>query len=388
TVHDSGAERTLLADVAHELGVPFAAISATTTQRLAGLLDSGLEAVNPLDVWGTGAHTRTLFADCLRAMVADPSVAAAGLAVDLVEEYDGDTAYADAVLDVHAETEKPLVVLSNLASAISLETATRLRSHGVPVLEGTASGLVALRHLISARERAERPAAVVPVIDEARRDRWLARLAAGDLLPETSLALLADYGVDVVGTRHVTSRDGAVAAAGELGFPVVLKTDSPAITHKTEVGGVRLGLADSAAVAAAYDDIAGRLGPDVMVAQTAPTGVELSLGIVRDAQLGPLVVVAAGGVLVELLADRAVALPPADAAGARRMLDRLRLRPMLDGIRGADAANVDAVCAAVVAVSTIAVELGDALDALDVNPVLAGPQRCVAVDVLVVPTPA
>ncbi len=317
-------------------------------------------------------------------MVADPSVAAAGLAVDLVEEYDGDTAYADAVLDVNAETEKPLVVLSNLASAISLETATRLRSHGVPVLEGTASGLVALRHLMAVRERADRSPAVVPVVDEARRDRWLARLAAGQLLPETSLALLADYGIDVVGTRHVTSRDDAVAAAVELGFPVVLKTDSPAITHKTEAGGVRLGVRDPRAVAAAYDDIAGRLGPDVMVAQTAPAGVELSLGIVRDAQLGPLVVVAAGGVLVELLADRGVVLPPVDAAGARRMLDRLRLRPLLDGIRGAAAADVDAVCAAVVAMSTIAVELGDALDALDVNPVLAGPDRCAAVDVLLI----
>ena len=318
-------------------------------------------------------------------MVADPSVAAAGLAVDLVEEYDGDTAYADAVLDVHAETEKPLVVLSNVASAISLETATRLRSHGVPVLEGTASGLLALRHLLAVRERAERAPAVVPVVDDARRDRWLTRLAAGGLDPEAGLALLADYGVDVVGTRHVTSRDDAVAAAGELGFPVVLKTASPSISHKTEAGGVRLGLCDPAAVVAAYDDIAGRLGPQVMVAQTAPAGVELSLGIVRDAALGPLVVVAAGGVLVELLADRAVSLPPVDAGDARRLLDRLRLRPLLDGLRGAAAADVEAVCAAVVAVSTIAVELGEALDALDVNPVLAGPDRCVAVDVLVVP---
>jgi acetate---CoA ligase (ADP-forming) len=122
-----------------------------------------------------------------------------------------------------------------------------------------------------------------------------------------------------------------------------------------------------------------------MVAQTEPPGVELSLGIVRDAELGPLVVVAAGGVLVELLADRAVALPPLDATAAQRMLDRLRLRPLLDGLRGAPAVDLDAVCAAIVAVSAIAVELGDALDALDINPVLAGPDRCIAVDVLALP---
>jgi hypothetical protein len=210
-------------------------------------------------------------------------------------------------------------------------------------------------------------------------------MAAGQLSSEDGLALLADYGIDVVATRHVSFLSDAIAAAVELGFPVVLKTDMPEVTHKTEVGGVWLGLRDEAALAAAYDDLAARLGPDVVVAQTAPAGAELSLGIVRDAQLGPLVVVAAGGVLVELLADRAVALPPVDAAGARRMLDRLRVRPVLDGVRGGAAADLDGICTSVVAVAQIAVELGGALDALDVNPVLAGPGRCVAVDVLVVP---
>jgi acetate---CoA ligase (ADP-forming) len=385
TVHDSGAERTLIADLAHGLGVPFAAISAATTQALAARLDPGLEAANPLDVWGTGAHTRSLFADCLRTMLADPAVAAAALAVDLTEEYDGDTSYVDAVLDLYDETTKPLVVLANLTSAVDIDAAARLRARGVPVLEGTANGLTALRHLMALRERAARPPVAPARADQARQRRWLQTLEVGPLSPEDGLALLADYGLDVVATRQVCARDEAVAAATALGYPVVLKTAAPDVTHKTEVGGVRLGLSDQAAVAAAYDDLAVRLGPEVVVAQTAPAGIELSLGIVRDAQLGPMVVVAAGGVLVELLADRAVALPPVDLAGARRMLGRLRLRPLLDGVRGEPAADLDAICAAAVAVAQIAVELGDAIVALDVNPVLAGPTRCVAVDVLVFP---
>jgi acetate---CoA ligase (ADP-forming) len=385
TVHDSGAERTLIADLAHGLGVPFAAISAATTEALAARLDPGLEAANPLDVWGTGAHTRSLFADCLRTMLADPAVAAAALAVDLTEEYDGDTSYVDAMLDLYDETTKPLVVLANLTSAVDIDAAARLRARGVPVLEGTANGLTALRHLMALRARAERPPVPPALVDQVRQRRWLEALAAGRLSPEDSLALLADYGLDVVTTRQVWSREDAIAVAGALGYPVVLKTAAPDVTHKTEVGGVRLGLLDSAAVAAAYDEMAGRLGPEVVVAQTAPAGVELSLGIARDAQLGPLVVVAAGGVLVELLADRAVALPPVDVAGARRMLGRLRLRPLLDGVRGGPAADLNGVCAAVEAVGQIAVELGDALVALDVNPVLAGPTGCVAVDVLVLP---
>ena len=96
-----------------------------------------------------------------------------------------------------------------------------------------------------------------------------------------------------------------------------------------------LGLTDPAALAAAYEHLAARLGPDVLVCQTAPPGVELSLGLVRDPALGPLIVVGAGGVLVELLADRAVALPPVDQAGAHRLLGRLRAARLLAGVRGA-----------------------------------------------------
>ena len=163
----------------------------------------------------------------------------------------------------------------------------------------------------------------------------------------------------------------------------MLKTGEPA-AHKTEVGGVLLGLHDASAVAAGYDDLAARLGPRVLVSATAPVGVELSVGVADDPLLGPVVVLAAGGVLVEVLADRAVALPPLDDARAGRLLDRLRVRPLLDGVRGRPASDLAAVRSAVVAVATIAVELGDHLRELDVNPLVAGPAGAVAVDALVV----
>src|SRR3954447_22276727 len=178
TVHDSGAERTLTADVAHGLGVPFAELSASTVATLDALLDPGLVPGNPLDVWGTGADTRSLLAGCLRAMTSDPSVAVTVLSVDLVEEYDGDTSYVDALLDVRAETDAPLVALSHVSSAVDLKAATLLRSRGVPVLEGTASGLSALRHVLALCARPPLPSRAAAVM-EARRDWWLARLAGG-----------------------------------------------------------------------------------------------------------------------------------------------------------------------------------------------------------------
>ncbi len=352
-VHDSGAERTLLVDLAHAHDVPLARIGATTQARLTAQLDEGLEATNPLDVWGEGRDTRELFGGCLSAMTADPGVGITVLAIDLVEEYDGDTSYPDAVLDVAASTTEPLAVLASVPAAIDDAAAARLRAAGIPVLEGTRSGLLALRHLL-------RPPALP--------DRVAARARSIDDIPRPEF-------------RHVASPEAARAAAIELGSPVVLKTANPAIQHKTDVGGVVLGL-DVDTIQVAYDDLAARLGPAATVHATAPAGVELSLGIVCDPQLGPMVVVAAGGVLVELLADRAVALPPISRDRARAMLDRLRIRPLLDGWRGAPAADVEAVV-------DLIVTLGDlALDdlAFELNPVVAGPDGALALDVLVIET--
>ncbi len=149
----------------------------------------------------------------------------------------------------------------------------------------------------------------------------------------TAFELLRDYGLDTVPVRSADSEASATAAAAEVGLPVVLKTDE-GLAHKSDVGGVVLGVDTEAAVRNSYADLAGRLGPRVLVCGTAAAGVELALGVVRDPLLGPLVVLGAGGVLVELLDDAAVGLPPLDEPAAARMLDRLRLRPLLTGARG------------------------------------------------------
>jgi succinyl-CoA synthetase beta subunit len=201
------------------------------------------------------------------------------------------------------------------------------------------------------------------------------------------LALLADYGLPVVAARPVATAEEATDAADAIGYPVVLKTAVPGITHKSDVGGVRIGLSDAGAVRGAYEDIAGRLGPDAVVAAMVPAGVEVALGVVVDPTFGPLVLVAAGGVLVEVLHDRRLALPPLDAAEARRLIDGLQIRPILDGVRGAPPADVDGLADAVSRLSVLADDLGDLLAALDVNPMIVSPDGCIAVDALVEPRP-
>jgi len=392
SVHDSGLERAHAADLAEDTGVPFAVISETTRARLADILDPGLTPANPLDVWGTGAGTRELFARSLITLAGDPSVAAVALAVDLVRELDGDESYPLAALDAAAQTTKPLVVLGNLAGAVDPDQATLLRQHGIPVLEGLRTGLLAVRHLLDHAERATgtvSPGTVSPGTVSpgpgaacARRDRGADLLAAGITGGAPWLDLLREYGIVTAAAWEASDADDVLAAAKQIGYPVVLKTADPAVTHKSDVRGVLLGLRDRAELARAYADLSARLGPRVLVCESVPAGPELAVGIARDPDLGPLIVVGAGGVLVELLADRAVALPPVDERTARRMVAGLRAGRLLAGARGVPPADLGAVVRAITSVSAVAAELGDQLAALDVNPLICGPHGAVVVDVL------
>ncbi len=390
TVHDSGMERAHIADLAATVGVPFAQVGEQTLGKLARLLGPGLTPANPLDMWDGTTGAEDQLTGSLTAMADDPAVAAVALAVDLVPEFDGDDSYRRAVLAAHAATSKPVAVLANVPSAIDPAAAAALRAAGVPVLEGARTGLLALRPLLdhaAAPSGAGGPAAF-PVPPAAgrpgRRSRWLASLASGPLDGAASLDLLRDYGVAAVRAQAAASRAAAIAAAQALGYPVVLKTDEPGVAHKSDVGGVVLGLAGTAAVGAAYDRLAATLGPRVLVCETAAPGVELALGLTRDPALGPLLVVGAGGVLVEVLADRVVALPPVDHAGALRLLGRLRAAALLAGVRGQPPADPGAIARAITGLSALATELGDALDALDINPLICGPAGAVAVDALAV----
>jgi acyl-CoA synthetase (NDP forming) len=385
SIHDSGAERALVVDVADEVGTSWAELAPPTLDRLGSLLDPGLDPGNPLDVWGTGSDTRELFAGALTAMAQDPAVGVVALGVDLVHEYDGDQSYLQAASDAAATTAKPVVVLSNAHGSLDPVSARAVRAAGVPVLEGTRSGLKAVGHLLRHRDLRARPHVQPPQPDERRRTRWIDRLSGPPLSAAESMELLADYGLPVTATVGASSPADAVLAAARVGFPVVLKTDDPEVAHKSDAGGVRLGLRDAAQVAAAYTDLAGRLGPRVSVSAMVEPGVELALGVVRDEQLGPLVLVAAGGVLVEVLSDRALALPPLDLPRAAALVDHLAVRPLLNGVRGRPACDLGAVAAAVVALGVLAAELGDGVDAIDVNPLVCGPSGAVAVDCLVVP---
>lgn len=390
TVHDSGGERTHLVDVAEAAGVPLARVGAAATTRLAAALGPDLPPVNPVDAWSTSDEATAMFGACIAALHDDPDTAAVGLAVDLVADENPDS-YLGIAEEAFATTTKPFFLLANVQSSIDLVKADRLRAAGIPVLEGTETAVRAVGHLFELRDVSRRRGAGEPVVtDSARAQRWADRLRHGHVGEACALRLLSDYGVPIVACREADDLTSALHAAEAIGWPVALKTAAANVAHKTDSDGVRLGLAGPDELTRAYHDVERRLGPRVVVqAMTIPRGggIELSVGVTVDAQFGPLVVVAAGGVLVETLSDRAVSLPPVDAQRARAMLDRLRIRPLLDGARGREPVDRTALAAVITGVSQLAIELGDHLEAVDVNPVIASADGCVAVDALVIPAP-
>ncbi len=232
-----------------------------------------------------------------------------------------------------------------------------------------------------------------PPAPPAGLDAAVAALPGGGavLTEAEAKTLFAKVGVPVVEERRAATAEAAAAAAAALGFPVVLKLDSPDIAHKTEVGGVKLNLGDAAAVTAAFAEImasATQHAPKarldgVLIQRMAPKGVELILGARRDPQFGPMVLIGTGGVQAELWRDVALDLAPVTPARAEAMLRSLKGFPLLDGFRGSPKADVAAVAKAISAFSCLAAAAGEKLDEAEVNPLIAGPWGCLAVDGLV-----
>ena len=219
------------------------------------------------------------------------------------------------------------------------------------------------------------------------------QLPSGILPAEAAFRLFEEFGIPVIATLLTHSADEAVRASETWAFPSRVKIESADITHKSDVGGVALRLSNASEVRAAYAQIMSETKSrapkakidGVVVQRMAGAGIEMILGVKRDPSFGPVVLCGLGGVLVEVLQDVAVGIPPLSREQARDMLKRLRGFALLGGVRGKPPADVDALCGAIAGVSQLAVALGDQLLGLDINPMIVLPrgQGAVAVDAVV-----
>jgi acyl-CoA synthetase (NDP forming) len=390
-IHDSGGERQLLIDLAHDHGVPLPELTPASTARLESLLDPGLPALNPLDAWSTGGPDYHVTMErCFATLMSDPGAAIGAVVHDRAADGGIHAAYIDYLRAGHAASGKPACLVANRQGTGSDPLVAEATREGFPVLDGLESFLRGLRHLFAHRDYAALRRDEPPAIREAALVRMRARLADRRRFDENdALTLLGDAGLPANAGSVVESEAAALAAAKAIGYPVVLKTAKRGLDHKSQYSGIHLGIANAAAAAAAYRDLAQRIDARVLVApMVAAHGIEMLLGMVHDEQFGPVVLVGAGGVHVEALADVVHAVPPFGAAEAARLVGRLRIAPLLASRRHRRGLALEEFCRVAARFSALATALGDQLSEIDLNPVIVHADGCVIVDALVVPRPA
>lgn len=385
-LHDSGGERQLMIDLAEEACVALTEINSTSAAALAEVLDPSLPAVNPLDAWSRGGEgAGDNMARCLSILMQDPQAALGAVVHDRAPEGKVYTSYLDYMRRAHADSGKPVALVAARQGTGCDPQAVAATHAGLPVLDGIPAFLRGVRALFDYRDFIAREPMRPPAIDDQVAGPWRERLAAGDSLDEAdSLAMLREFGMPVNAGSIANSAEELVDAAQEMGFPLVLKTAAPDMPHKTEHGGVVLNIATKQSLLEAYRQLSGRLGPQVLLSPMIRGGIEMILGARRDPQFGPVVLLGFGGIYAEVLQDVAFCLPPFDAADARRRIDSLRLRPLLDGQRGQARCAIDAFCDFAARFSVMVHALSDALQEIDINPVIVTRESCLAVDALVV----
>lgn len=387
TLHDSGGERQLLIDLADEAGVALTALAESTRTALEAVLPAELPAVNPLDAWSRGGETAGAdMARCFSLLVSDAGAALGAVVHNRAPYGKLYPSYFGYLEAARTAAGKPVALVAARQGTGADPGVVAATQDGSPVLDGVWPFLVGVRALFGYRDFLKRPVPDVTAPSASAIRKWRGTLGKGDALGEAqSLKMLEDFGIETSRPCPVSSKESALDAAARLGYPVVLKSAETSLAHKSDLGAVVTNLDSDDALAAACERLTAAFGPDMLIAPMIEDGVEMLLGSTVDAQFGPLLVIGIGGVHAELLGDAVVVLPPIDAAEAERLLERLRLRPLLDGLRGRPAVNVDAFCVTAARFSAMLVPLSGTLSEIDVNPVIVTAERAVAVDAYAVP---
>jgi acyl-CoA synthetase (NDP forming) len=361
---DGGGYGAIASDLLERKGIALPVLSEKTQAVLRELLPPTAATANPVDLAGAGEQDVFTFARSTRALLDAEDVDAVlftayfGGYSTLAEELrEPEMRAARLLAAAMTESGKPLVVHTMHESAPPADV---LREAGVPVYRVIESAVDAVVALVA--DGAPTPSRMPPLPAAA------APLASASYA--AARAVLAEAAVPFGASRTVVSREAALAAAAEIGYPVVLKALGR--LHKSEEGGVVLGLRDEADLAAAFDDVAARLAPEsfsIEAAEDVAAGFELLAGARWDARFGPLVLVAAGGIQAEVLRDTAVALAPVDEEGAEALIRSLAAKPLLTGTRGRPPLDVAAAARAVASLSRFAAAHPEIAE-VEVNPLL------------------
>jgi acetyltransferase len=403
-ITNAGGPGVMATDALMAEGGTLAELGPETRTALDKILPAFWSHANPIDILGDATPER--YRQAVEICAKDPNIQ--GLLILLAPQAMTDPAETAKLLTPFAHIEGKPVLASWMGGDAVRPGRVVLQQAGLPTFDTPEAVIRAFLHMVRYRHAQEwlyeTPAAVPDVKPDADVVRRIIATARGEgrrLLTEAEAkSLLAAYGVPVVQTVPATTAEAAVSAAERIDYPVVLKLLSTTITHKTDAGGVRLNLADAAAVREAFAAIkqsATRYASGHnLTADTAFAGVtvqpmvradgyELILGSSVDPQFGPVILFGAGGVLVEVFKDSALALPPLTRTLARRLMERTTIYTALCGVRGRRGADLAALETLLVRFSQLVADLPEVAE-IDINPLLAGPEQVIALDARVLLT--
>ena len=406
-IYVSGGAAGLVSDLSDDFDIDLPDLAPHTVERLDALIPEFGTVGNPLDVTGQAGAIPELMQGAIEGMAEDPNIHTIVYGQAYPTTVDLDTPAGEVMRVAHEKyPDKVFLAISLVPGeiAVQMDRATGNPPNepvtdwgGVPFLQGVENGLRAVKHLntYASYVRNHLPNGRVAADSAvATMARDVVRATGGrPLVERTAKHLLSMYGIPITPELLATSPDEAVEAAREIGYPVVLKIESPDITHKTDAGGVLLDLNDDDAVRTGFEQImasAREYDADadlagVLVQQMAPAGREMIVGMTRDPDFGPAVAVGLGGIFVEVLKDVALGVPPLTDTAARDMLDRLQGKAILDGTRGQGPADVDAVVDILLRFSQLCLDLEDEVAEIDINPLLVYEDGAMVVDCLIVP---
>jgi acetate---CoA ligase (ADP-forming) len=398
----SGGMKGLLLEAAERNGLSFPALLPETNARMSEVLGVGTSLGNPLDAGFAALSSAEAYFKGIEVMLADPNIDVLLVQEELppAPRLNNKVENLRVVHQMVACAGKPIAVISMISYMFTKHTREfRAALKNLPVLQEIDKAIRAVGRAgrygaVCAEAGAAPTSPAKPDLSTILKRRSPAANGLSVLNEADSKALLRAYGIATPREQVVGSVDTAVSAAREIGYPVVLKLVAAEVTHKSDIGGVILGIRSENELRSAYTRLeqnfakarGGAKLTQALVAQQISGGVELVLGVQRDPEVGPVLMFGSGGVLLELTKDVSFGAVPLPPWQAKAMIERTSAGKLLKGYRGAPACDEAGVLAALTALGRLAHDLGDLIESIDINPLVALPegQGAVALDALVV----
>lgn len=390
----SGGAGVWIADKCDALGLNVPEISGETRRKLEEYLPFFGSARNPIDTTAAVGQNPTMLGKCIRTLLADDNIDMITINIGFGDH--NAKVYADDLIEIFKSTTKPILLVTLVVAPTKIvsESINRIKDAGVTILKDPLFAVQAMSNLAwyasKAKKARESEQFVIGVkLDEGESGL----LVSGDPLSEyDAKKILTAYGIQTTREGLATSASEAVRIAHEIGYPVVLKIQSPHIPHKTEAGGIKLNLSCDSEVRRAYRDVianARKYMPDaviqgVLVQEMLKGGVEVIIGVTEDPVFGHAVMFGLGGVFVEALKDVSFRLAPLSRNDVREMMEEVKGRRVLDGMRGKPPSDIEAIIDVILKVSQLVTDYGDRIKELDINPLIVFPQGAKVVDALIV----